>query len=323
MIVAALALASLLWLALPSEAAEEWTREAKAESSVPESVRDATVAYAEGTVTEILIEGTMSRYPFGHRQPVLVCAPLRICSIVLEAGETVLDVVSGDVVHWQTFDLSTGPGGSTPVVGVRPMVDFEEAETCDKTTSLLITTDRRIYDVLLELPPCSSLEAADPNPQRSYQRQVSFYYPDDLIERWTTRAALRKVQEAEQSPKSPEILLAPAITVEELHWGYQVVEKGRWKGRPHFRWRPSAVFDDGERTYIRLPPEVTVLPAVFEIREGQDVVVNFRVEAEDRQLMIVPQVAEHLVLVLPGRGGKKARLDLIRLRDQRIRETGP
>ncbi len=318
MIVTVGILVGLLWIgaspvaAAPPAAAEAWMDEARADP-VPDAVRDAAVAYGGGEVTEILTEGTMSRYPYGHRQPVLVCAPLRICSIVLEAGETVLDVVSGDVVHWQTFDLSTGPGGTTPVVGVRPMVDFEAAETCDKTTSLLITTDRRIYDILLELLPCGELEAEDPNPQRSYQRQISFYYPDDLIERWTTRAALRLAREAEQSIKPAGTVLAATVGIDDLHWDYREVEKGRWlKGRPRFPWRPTAVFDDGERTYLRMPPEMRALPAVFEVREGKDVVVNFRVDSEDRQLMIVPGVAEHLVLVLPGRGGKQARLDLLR-----------
>ncbi len=75
-------------------------------------------------------------------------------------------------------------------------------------------------------------------------------------------------------------------------------------------WRPQAIFDDGERTYIRLPPEARDLPAVFEVTGGEDAVVNFTPAADDPSLLILPRVAEHLVLVLP-RGKRRARLDLI------------
>ncbi len=295
---------------------EPWLQEARAETAVPDPVLDATLDYAEDgdfEATQVIFEGTVERFPYGHRQATLICAPLRICSIVLEDGEIVLDVLSGDTQHWQTFELTTGPGGSTPVVGVRPMVDFEFAETCDKSTNLVITTDRRVYDIQLELPPCSQSEASDPNPHRPYHRRLSFYYPDDLVRSWHTRAELRALQEqmlAEQQASAPPTLLAPTSGVESLNWDYRVRSGRRNLLEPRFPWRPQAVFDDGERTYIRLPPEARDLPAVFEVTGGEDAVVNFTPAADDPSLLILPRVAEHLVLVLP-RGKRRARLDLI------------
>ncbi len=295
---------------------EPWLEEARAETGVPDPVLDATLDYAEDgdfEATQVIFEGTVERFPYGHRQATLICAPLRICSIVLEDGEIVLDVLSGDTQHWQTFELTTGPGGSTPVVGVRPMVDFEFAETCDKSTNLVITTDRRVYDIQLELPPCSQSEASDPNPHRPYHRRLSFYYPDDLLESWHTRAQLRALQEqllAESQASAPPTLLAPASGVESLNWDYRVRSGAGNLFAPRFPWRPQAIFDDGERTYIRLPPEARDLPAVFEVTGGEDAVVNFTPAADDPSLLILPRVAEHLVLVLP-RGKRRARLDLI------------
>ncbi len=295
---------------------EPWLEEARAETGVPDPVLDATLDYAEDgdfEATQVIFEGTVERFPYGHRQATLICAPLRICSIVLEDGEIVLDVLSGDTQHWQTFELTTGPGGSTPVVGVRPMVDFEFAETCDKSTNLVITTDRRVYDIQLELPPCSQSEASDPNPHRPYHRRLSFYYPDDLLESWHTRAQLRALQEqllAKSQASAPPTLLAPTSGVESLNWDYRVRSGRRNLLEPRFPWRPQAVFDDGERTYIRLPPEARDLPAVFEVTGGEDAVVNFTPAEDDPALLILPRVAEHLVLVLP-RGKRRARLDLI------------
>jgi type IV secretion system protein VirB9 len=299
--------------------AEDWAEEALTDAGVPDVVRDATLDYGQTgdfERTRVIYEGTLERFPFGHRQATLICAPLRICSIVLEDGESVLDVLLGDTQHWQTFDLTTGPAASTPIVAVRPMVDFEFSETCDKTTNLVITTDRRIYDVLLELPPCAPGEASDPNPHRPYHRQLSFYYPDDLLERWRSRAELRAIQaeaRAAQETLPQPTALAPEVGVEGLNWRYRVRSERSlkpFKRSPRFPWRPRAVFDDGVRTYVKLPPEARELPAIFEVSGGDDVVVNFTPAADDPSLLILPRVAEHLVLVLP-RGERRARLHLL------------
>ncbi len=194
------------------------------------------------------------------------------------------------------------------------MVDFEFSDTCDKTTNLVITTDMRVYDVLLELPPCDESEASDPNPQRPYHRQLSFYYPDDLLQRWHSRVELRAIQariRAEQQAAPQPTRLAPGGGVEQLNWQYRIHSRRNpfIKGA-RFPWRPRAIFDDGVRTYIKLPPEARDLPAVFEVISGDDVVVNFTPAADDPTLLILPRVAEHLVLVLP-RGDRRARLHLI------------
>ena len=299
--------------------AEDWIEEAAAETDVSDRERDATVDYGktgEMLATQIIYEGTRERFPFGHRQPTLVCAPLRICSIVLQDGETVLDVLAGDTQHWQTFEIYTGLGGATPIVAVRPMVDFEFSDTCDKTTNLVITTDRRIYDVLLEVPPCQEPEASDPNPQRPYHRQLSFYYPDDLLKRWHSRAELRALQaeaRAAQESLPQPARLAPGSGVEHLNWKYRLRSDRSWrpfKRSPRFPWRPSAVFDDGVRTYIKLPSQARDLPAVFEVTSGEDIIVNFTPAADDPTLLILPRVAQHLVLVLPS-GDRRARLHLL------------
>lgn len=299
--------------------AQAWVEEAGAERHLSEEVRGQAIGYGETgdfKATQVIYEGTLERFPFGHRQPTLICAPLRICSIVLEPGETVLDVLAGDTQHWQTFEIATGLDGATPIVAVRPMVDFEFSETCDKTTNLVVTTDRRVYDILLELPPCTDSEAADPNPHRPYHRQLSFYYPDDLLRRWHTRAELRALRQAhaEQEVPPPPTTLASGSGVEHLNWRHRIRSERSLKPlkkSPRFPWRPRAVFDDGERTYIKLPPEAGDLPAVFEVTGGDDVVVNFAPAADDPSLLILPRVARHLVLVLP-KGKRWARLHLIR-----------
>jgi type IV secretory pathway VirB9-like protein len=41
------------------------------------------------------------RYDYGRRpQPVLVCQPQFVCDIVLDSGETVLNMAIGDATRW-------------------------------------------------------------------------------------------------------------------------------------------------------------------------------------------------------------------------------
>ena len=289
-----------------------WLEEAHHDAGeLPPQVRAETIAYGQAgdtSITQVIHEGTVERYPFGHRQPTLVCAPLRVCAIILEAEETVLDVLVGDSQHWQILELSTGPGGTTPVVGVRPMTDF--GASCDKTTNLFITTDRRYYSIGLAIPPCSAEDELDPNPQLPYHRELAFYYPDDILMRWGKRARQRRQEEAEAAARPVPPTLA-ATGVEDLNWSYRIrARKKPFRPGTRFPWRPLAVFDDGLRTYIRLPPEAREIPSVFEVTAGEDRLVSFKPAADDPRLLIVAHVAPHLVLVLPS-GKRTTRLDLL------------
>ncbi len=112
---------TVLYLALIPAAdsrAGDWADEAAQETAVSHAVRRATVDYGKDGAywnTQVIYEGTVERFPYGHRQPTLICAPLRICSIVLETGETVLDVLAGDTQHWQTFELASTSSTVSPL----------------------------------------------------------------------------------------------------------------------------------------------------------------------------------------------------------------
>lgn len=89
------------------------------------------------------------RIPFGTAAaPILACSPDKVCSIQLEANEKVLDKVSGDTVRWQ---IVTGVAGSRANV---PMIFFKPVDVGTVVdpiqTNLIITTDRRIYEMRLQ-----------------------------------------------------------------------------------------------------------------------------------------------------------------------------
>jgi len=92
---------------------------------------------------------------------------------------------------------------------------------CDITTNLVLATDRRLYDLTLDAPPCRGRST---NPQQPYVRHVRFYYPDETIAQWANHRTPRR-------PGRPDLL--------SLNFGYRV-KKDR-----QFRWAPAQVFDDG------------------------------------------------------------------------------
>lgn len=111
----------------------------------PNPIVNAVEEYRRTGEARTIQQSAYVAYPYGHSQPTLTCAPLRACVIELEPGEAVLGLVSGDTERWIIGQTLAGPGGATPLVVVKP-TDH------DLTTNLLVTTDRRIYELTLDAP---------------------------------------------------------------------------------------------------------------------------------------------------------------------------
>lgn len=72
----------------------------------------------------------------------VVCRPLFVCDIVLDAGETVLAMATGDSVRWMLSTVMSGSRADTPHVLVKP-IDY------DIHTDLIIATDKRVCYLIL------------------------------------------------------------------------------------------------------------------------------------------------------------------------------
>jgi type IV secretion system protein TrbG len=211
-------------------------------------------------------------FPFGRTRPTLVCAPLRACAIELEGEERVLGTASGDSERWLVERSATGAGGRTPLVIVKPT-------SCDITTNLIVTTDRRVYDVTLEAPPCRAGAHVE------YTRVVRFNYPDDLV------AAVRDSASVDASPA-------------RLNFGYEV------RADKHVLWAPAHVYDDGAHVYIRLAEVARhgVLPVLYQVgADGARSMLNYAVEGD---AYVTDRVFERAVLVV-GEGKKEQTAELI------------
>jgi len=218
------------------------------------------------------------QYPYGLSQPVVVCQPLHVCDIELEAGEEVTGVpAAGDDERWVIQGLLSGPPQRrTPHVLVKPKFD-------GIGTNLTIGTNKRVYYVALV------------SKANAYMRKVRFYYPEDLL------AQFNQHQDPHEQPQT--IAAFPAITLDQLDDGYQI------EGQT--AWRPTWVANDGQRTYLKMPPDLHTsdAPALFvQTSGGSNALVNYRIKGS---FYIVDGVFERAVLT-SGSGQERQTVTILR-----------
>jgi type IV secretion system protein VirB9 len=228
-------------------------------------------------------------FSFGAGLPTVVCAPLRVCMIELEAGEKIVgEPHIGDSVRWNISPAMYGTGDrATAVIILKPQMPGLD-------TNLLITTDRRAYYLRL----ISKLE--------DYVARVAFAYPEDDARKWQQQLTAEQTL-AKHEKHSAEI--PPAmIAIEKLTFDYTI--RG---GDEHIR--PVRVFDDGAKTYIQMPPDLQhrEAPVLLVVgKDGKGEMTNYRVKD---QTYIVDRLFDRANLVL-GSGKKAQKVEISRGHNQ-------
>jgi P-type conjugative transfer protein TrbG len=161
-------------------------------------------------------------FVFGATLPTVVCAPLYVCDLVLQAGETVNDLNVGDSVRWQITPATQGAGeASITHVMIKPT-------DVGLITNLVITTNRRAYTIKL-------VSRAE-----DWMPRVAFSYPDDARALWTAHGRARSARE-----EAAAAAIGPAEAA-LFDFGYAVSGDSP-------SWRPVRVFSSGTKTYIEFP----------------------------------------------------------------------
>jgi type IV secretion system protein VirB9 len=230
-------------------------------------------------------------YAYGEGLPTLVCAPLRLCVIELEAGERLVgDPQIGDAVRWVVSAARTGGGPgrvATDLLIVKP-------KTIGLDTALLVATDRRAYYVRL-------LSRSD-----RYMARIAFDYSGE-----TERALSTEISRLSQEEAAAN---EPRVALESLDFGY------RWRaiGR-HRAIAPTRVFDDGAKTFVEVSPALSAseLPILVLVGpDGKDETVNYRVRGNR---FIVDRQIERIALI---RGAGRRAERVVIERDRRA-SPGP
>lgn len=211
-------------------------------------------------------------YLYGATLPTLVCAPLQVCVIRLQAGEVVNDAHAGDKVRWRISPATSGTGAdATTLIIVKPT-------DAGLTTNLFIATNRRTYSIKLV------------STQKEWMPVLSFDYPDEVDAAWNAYAQQRAQQVAATT-------LPTGLNLTNLDFNFEI--RG---DRP--RWTPQRVYSDGVKTYIQFPSANfagSEAPALVALgRDGglfsspTRELVNYRIIGD---LYVVDQVIDRAALI--------------------------
>ena len=171
-------------------------------------------------------------------------APGLVTDIVLQPGESLIAVASGDTARWVIGDTTSGSGETKQThLLVKPFSN-------GLATNLVVTTDRRTYHVRLVSTLATALSS------------MRWTYPQDEL------LALRRKAETERAAAP----VATGLSVDTLNFNYTI--RGDKPG-----WRPMRAFDDGQRTYVEFPASLgsSEAPPLFLVgRDGKAELVNYR-----------------------------------------------
>ena len=220
-------------------------------------------------------DGYRTRYLFGAGQPTMVCAPLRVCLIELEAGERIGSggIHVGDTVRW---NVKASLDGAVPTLVIKPAAE-------DLETTMVIITDRRTYHLKLKSDREQSMPA------------IAWIYPE------RAEAAAAELERAAWEASEQRTIPEAGRDLATLDFAYTV------SGCERCEWRPLRVYNDGAQTVIQIPPdrEDDELPALLLVSDsGEDALVNYRVRGNH---YIVDTVFQEAVLVA-GTGRKRQRV---------------
>ena len=233
-------------------------------------------------------------YLFGQGTPVMVCAPLRVCAVELQAGEHLQSQPQiGDSRRWEITPVLSGSGlEEAPILIVKPIEPGLE-------TDLIVPTDRRTYVLKL---------VSDPT---RFIARLAFQYPSEDRTKWAnfeTQQDLAKrdaeVLAEQQRAKDKQAGVLPMAdnALDNLYFDYKL------EGDPAYR--PEHVLDDGLHTYLLYPNDgrFRELPTLLLVVNGKTELVNFRV---DGPRYIVDRLFDKAILVV-GIGKKQTRVTITR-----------
>lgn len=205
-----------------------------------------------------------------YKQYPVVCKVLSLTVIQLENGEVPIGVpylsdtmrweLTGDV--WRTID-----GLSVQLIIIKPLEP-------GLTTNMILVTNQRIYQFVLT------------STRDSYMPMIKFRYPLSQ-NKFITAETLR--QEIERGEREEDGYY--------MSYNYKIISGWVLTGWFKPDWQPVEAWDDGHKTYIRLPRGVLQreYPTVF---EKSSYIINYRI---NENIMILDKLITDVTLRLNGK----------------------
>ena len=232
-------------------------------------------------------EGNKVMYLYEGGQASLVCAPLKLCLIELEAGERIVKdgLHLGDRARWKI--TPTVGGDQKTLLVVKPVdVGLE--------TSLAFVTDRRVYHIKLI------------SRKTDYMPIIAFEYAENIDTQWEdyykqVEQESIKVEQAEHRETIPKT----RHKLSDLDFDYELT------GCRRCLWKPERVYNNGEQTFIQMGKGLAKVdaPVLLVMNNTGESLVNYRV-IENKY--IVDQVFQEAILI-SGVGKHQDRLTIRRV----------
>ncbi|HHT9914892.1 TPA: P-type conjugative transfer protein TrbG [Legionella pneumophila] len=227
-------------------------------------------------------DGSVS-FVYGSGQIRVVCAPLQVCDIALQAGEEFNDMNVGD----PRFIVEPSITGTGLNQQIHLLIKPKDAGL---DTSLVVTTDRRTYHFRLK------------SDRYEFMPYVSFTYPDEAKAKWQMLKRMQEVRQKENTFADTNEYLG------NLNFNYRIEGNARFK--------PVRVYNNGVKTIIEMPANMSQneAPALLVLRGGglfkkpESVMVNYRLQG---CRYIVDNVFDKAMLVI-GSGSSQEKITITR-----------
>ncbi len=181
-----------------------------------------------------------------------------LTTLQLNADEKVTFLAGGDTERWMLEEAKGGKNGNT-FIFIKPMEE-------DLQTNLLITTDKRIYNINIR------------STTSEYNSLVKWDYPHDY----------KMVRDFEANN-----LVTATTDSDSINMAYTISNK-------YLDFAPQYVFDDGQKTYFYMRKNVREMPVLFvKGEDGKYMQTNFRVD--DQKRIVIDRTAQKFKMIL----GKK------------------
>jgi type IV secretion system protein TrbG len=248
------------------------------------------------------------QFRYGESLPSIVCAILQVTDIELQPGEVVTHINVGDSTRWSVESALSGSGSDqVEHLIVKP-------RDIGLLTSLVVTTDRRTYHLLLV------------SHEKEFMHYVTFLYGDTapaLASATPTPAASPRSVEPDPPARrnhgdgaGKQVRLVAREAVDAGDDSYAVEGKADWK--------PVQVYSKGGKTYLQMPSSMRhrEAPVLFEEKKAgwfhhDKVLVNYRVHG---QWYVVDRVLDKATLV-SGVGNGQEKVDIRHVEDAKKEKT--
>lgn len=220
-------------------------------SEKPEVVR-AYEEYVTGGKNFVVKGDAFITYPYDqYSRPELTCSYNNVCGIQLEVGEQMTSAPSlGDTERWTMDVMTTGTGDlASQLITLKP-VSVKGTTDSMFSTNLVITTNKRVYNVIIQSDGF-----------KHSSNTINFYYPFETSKNINSKLAL--IQKKSSSfGANINNNIATDVDFNTINpEDYRIENKG--KTTPE--WMPLVTFDDGHKTFIKMPSNTDAyqLPAVW------------------------------------------------------------